>query len=165
MTLTKIDQAPTMKRINQAGYVVHPETKQMYSRYSVMVKWADGTRKSFNSEEEANAYVEQRAVSQSAIDAEVPAGFLEALELTKPKVEPKPEPKVEKDEFDVILLNYGSSKIAVIKEVRIQTGLGLKESKALVDSVPVAIKEGISREQAETVLLALIKAGGAAELK
>ena len=55
----------------------------------------------------------------------------------------------EKDEFDVILVSPGDKKIAVIKEVRAITGLGLKEAKDLVEGVPKAVKEGVSKVEAE----------------
>ncbi len=55
----------------------------------------------------------------------------------------------EKTEFDVILKNYGANKIQVIKEVRAITGLGLKEAKDLVESAPTAVKEAVTKEEAE----------------
>ncbi|MFP6900405.1 MAG: 50S ribosomal protein L7/L12 [Opitutales bacterium] len=71
----------------------------------------------------------------------------------------------EKDEFDVILTDFGGNKIAVIKEVRGLTGLGLKEAKELVESAPKPIKEGVSKGEAEEVLKKLEAAGAKAELK
>jgi len=71
----------------------------------------------------------------------------------------------EKDEFDVILTDFGGNKIAVIKEVRGLTGLGLKEAKELVESAPKPIKEGVSKDEAEEVLKKLEAAGAKAELK
>ena len=71
----------------------------------------------------------------------------------------------EKTEFDVILLSPGDKKIAVIKEVRAITGLGLKEAKALVDEAPKAVKEGIAKEDAEKVKAQLEEAGAQIELK
>ena len=57
----------------------------------------------------------------------------------------------EKTEFDVILTEFGGNKIAVIKEVRGLTGLGLKEAKELVESAPKPVKEGISKDEAEEI--------------
>jgi len=74
-------------------------------------------------------------------------------------------PVEEKDEFDVILLSSGDKKIQVIKEVRAVTTLGLKEAKDLVDSAPKAIKEKITKEEAEKIKAAIEAAGGTVELK
>ena len=71
----------------------------------------------------------------------------------------------EKDEFDVVLTSSGSSKINVIKAVRTLTSLGLKEAKELVDSAPKAIKEGVSKSEAEEVKTKLEEAGASVELK
>lgn len=65
----------------------------------------------------------------------------------------------EKTEFNVVLKDAGASKIAVIKAVREATGLGLKEAKDLVDSAPKAIKEGVSKEDAEKLVATLTEAG------
>jgi large subunit ribosomal protein L7/L12 len=66
---------------------------------------------------------------------------------------------------DVVLTEAGEKKIQVIKAVRAATGLGLKEAKALVDSAPKAVKEGIDREEAEKLKGELEEAGGGVELK
>ena len=71
----------------------------------------------------------------------------------------------EKTEFDVILTGDGGKKINVIKEVRAITQLGLGEAKALVESAPKAIKEGISKDEAEKVKKQLEEAGATVELK
>ena len=71
----------------------------------------------------------------------------------------------EQTEFDVILLTDGGNKIAVIKEVRAITGLGLTEAKAAVEAAPKAIKEGVNKEEAQKVLAQLLAAGATAELK
>ncbi len=71
----------------------------------------------------------------------------------------------EKTEFDVQLTSFGDKKIAVIKVVREVTSLGLKEAKDLVESAPVAVKEGISKEEADEVKGKLEEAGGQAEVK
>ena len=71
----------------------------------------------------------------------------------------------EKTEFDVILKAVGGNKIAVIKAVREATGLGLKEAKAVVDEAPKAVKEGISKDDAEALKEKLEAAGAEVELK
>ena len=71
----------------------------------------------------------------------------------------------EKNEFDVVLTAAGDKKIAVIKEVRAITGLGLKDAKALVDDAPKPVKEGIAKEEAEKVAAQLEEAGAQVELK
>ena len=71
----------------------------------------------------------------------------------------------EKSTFDVILTSFGDKKIQVIKEVRALTGLGLKEAKELVDGVPKPVKEGLSKEDAETAKKQLEAAGAAVEIK
>ena len=71
----------------------------------------------------------------------------------------------EKTEFDVILTSFGEKKINVIKEVRSITGLGLKEAKEAVESAPKAIREGVSKEEAEEIKKKLEEAGASAEIK
>ena len=71
----------------------------------------------------------------------------------------------EKTEFDVILTSFGSSKLPVIKAVREVTGLGLKEAKALVEACPKAVKEAVSKEDAEKMVAELKEAGADAEMK
>jgi large subunit ribosomal protein L7/L12 len=71
----------------------------------------------------------------------------------------------EQTEFDVILTGDGGNKIQVIKEVRAITGLGLGEAKALVESAPKAIKEGINKAEAEELKKKIEAAGGVVELK
>ena len=61
------------------------------------------------------------------------------------------EAVAEKTEFDVVMTSFGAEKIKVIKEIRGITGLGLAEAKAMVEKVPVAVKEGISKEDAEAL--------------
>ncbi|MEK6249165.1 MAG: 50S ribosomal protein L7/L12 [Planctomycetales bacterium] len=68
-------------------------------------------------------------------------------------------------EFDVILENFGDKKIGVIKEVRALTGLGLKESKELVDSAPSTVKEGIPKDEAEAAKAKLDEAGATVSIK
>lgn len=71
----------------------------------------------------------------------------------------------EKTEFDVVLASFGDAKMAVIKAVKEITGLGLKESKELVESAPKAIKEGASKADAEEIKTKLEAAGASVELK
>lgn len=71
----------------------------------------------------------------------------------------------EQTEFDVILTSAGEKKIAVIKEVRAITGVGLKDAKALVDAAPKAVKEGVSKEEADKIKEQLEGAGAGVELK
>ena len=71
----------------------------------------------------------------------------------------------EKSEFDVVLVEFGGNKIAVIKEVRAITGLGLKEAKELVEGAPKSVKEGVSKEEAEEISKKLEAAGVKAEVK
>jgi len=100
------------------------------------------------------AFEEEFGVSAAApvaVAAAAPAAAAEAAE--------------EKTEFDVILVAAGEKKINVIKVVRELTSLGLKEAKDLVDSAPKAVKEGISKEDAEAVKAKLTEAGATVELK
>jgi large subunit ribosomal protein L7/L12 len=71
----------------------------------------------------------------------------------------------EQTEFDVILTGDGGNKIAVIKEVRAITALGLTEAKALVEAAPKAIKEGINKAEAEEIKAKILAAGGTVEVK
>ena len=71
----------------------------------------------------------------------------------------------EQTEFDVVLTGVGDKKIQVIKVVRAITGLGLKEAKDLVDKAPSAVKEGISKDEAEGIKTQLEEVGGVVELK
>lgn len=71
----------------------------------------------------------------------------------------------EKTEFDVILAEVGASKMGVVKAIKEITGLGLKESKEIADNAPKAVKEGVSKEQAEEIKKKLEDAGAKVELK
>ncbi len=71
----------------------------------------------------------------------------------------------EQTEFDVILASFGDKKINVIKEVRGLTGLGLKEAKDLVEGAPKAIKEGVSKEEADAIKAKMEEAGATIEIK
>ena len=74
-------------------------------------------------------------------------------------------PAEEKTEFDVVLKAAGANKIAVIKEVRAITGLGLKDAKDMVEGAPKVVKEGASKEDAEKIAEQLKKAGAEVEIK
>ena len=91
------------------------------------------------------------AAAAVAVAAPAAAGAAEAVE--------------EKTEFDVILTGDGGNKIAVIKEVRAITSLGLTEAKALVEAAPKAIKEGVNKTEAEEIKAKIEAAGGTVELK
>ncbi|CNF24100.1 50S ribosomal protein L7/L12 [Yersinia nurmii] len=97
-----------------------------------------------------SAMEEKFGVSAAAVAAG-PAAAAEAVE--------------EKTEFDVILSAFGDNKVAVIKAVRGATGLGLKEAKDLVESAPAALKEGVSKDDAEALKKALEEAGASVEIK
>ena len=71
----------------------------------------------------------------------------------------------EKTEFDVVLASFGAKKLDVIKAVRELTGLGLKDAKDLVEGAPKTVKEGVSKDEAETVKKALEEAGAEVEVK
>ena len=71
----------------------------------------------------------------------------------------------EQTEFDVVMTSFGAKKIGVIKAVRELTGLGLKEAKDLVEGVPAKIKEGVEKEEGESIIAKLEEAGASAELK
>jgi len=71
----------------------------------------------------------------------------------------------EQTEFDVVMTSFGGNKIAVIKAIRAITGLGLKEAKDLVESAPTAVKEAVSKDEAEKVKVSLEEAGAAVDVK
>ncbi|HEY8911644.1 MAG TPA: 50S ribosomal protein L7/L12 [Desulfosporosinus sp.] len=91
------------------------------------------------------------ASAPAAVAAPAAAGAADAVE--------------EKTEFDVMLMNCGASKISVIKVVREATGLGLKEAKDLVDNAPKAVKEKITKDEAEALKAKLTEAGATVEVK
>jgi large subunit ribosomal protein L7/L12 len=74
-------------------------------------------------------------------------------------------PAEEKTEFDVVMTSFGANKVAVIKAIRTLTGLGLKEAKDLVEGVPASVKEGVSKDEAESVKKQLEEAGASVEVK
>lgn len=92
--------------------------------------------------------------AQAAVAAAPAAGAGEAAEAVE-----------EQTEFDVMLSSYGENKVGVIKAVRAVTGLGLKEAKDLVESAPSAVKEGASKDDAESIKSQLEEAGASVELK
>ena len=98
-----------------------------------------------------SAMEEKFGVSAAAAVAAAPAAGAAAVE--------------EKTEFDVVLADAGANKVAVIKAVRGATGLGLKEAKDLVESAPAALKEGISKAEAEALKKELEEAGAKVEIK
>jgi large subunit ribosomal protein L7/L12 len=102
------------------------------------------------------AFEEKFGVSASAAMA-VPAAGMAAAGVGEAAQE-------EKTEFDVVLKEVGPNKIQVIKAVRAETALGLKEAKALVDAAPKAIKEAVAKEEAEKIKKALEEAGAVVEL-
>jgi large subunit ribosomal protein L7/L12 len=87
-----------------------------------------------------------------------------AVVMAGPAAQGQAEEQEEKSSFDVILKEFGDKKIQVIKEVRALTGLGLKEAKELVDSVPKPVKEGLSKEDAEAAQKKLEAVGAVVEL-
>ena len=92
------------------------------------------------------------------VSAAAPVGVVAAAGAAAPVVE-------EKTEFDVILTGFGDKKLNVIKAVRELTGLGLKEAKDMVEGAPKAVKEGVSKDEAEKVKAALTEAGATVEIK
>jgi len=88
-----------------------------------------------------------------------------AVAVAGPAADGGGEAAEEQTEFDVILKAAGGSKLAVVKLVKELTGLGLKDAKGLVDSAPSAIKEGVSKDEAEGLKTSLEEAGAEVELK
>jgi large subunit ribosomal protein L7/L12 len=88
-----------------------------------------------------------------------------AVMMAAPASDDGPAAAVEKTEFDVVLTGDGGNKIPVIKVVRAATGLGLKEAKDLVEGAPKAVKEGLSKEDAEKLKAEIEGAGGTCEIK
>ena len=92
------------------------------------------------------------------VSAAAPVGVAVAAGAAAPAAE-------EKTEFDVVLKSFGAKKLDVIKAVREITGLGLKEAKEMVEGAPKTVKEGVSKDEAETVKKALEEAGAEVEVK
>lgn len=99
------------------------------------------------------AMEEKFGVSAAAAVAAAPAAGGEAAAVE------------EQTEFDVVMTSFGDNKVSAIKAVRAITGLGLKEAKAMVESAPVAVKEGVSKEESEETKKQLEEAGASAEVK
>ncbi len=93
------------------------------------------------------------------------AAFAAAPTVAAPTGDGAAAVEEEQTEFDVVLQSPGEKKIAVIKEVRAATGLGLKEAKALVDDAPNPVKEALSREDAEALKAKLEEAGATVDLR
>lgn len=74
-------------------------------------------------------------------------------------------PVEEKTEFDVVMTGFGDNKVNVIKVIRAVTGLGLKEAKDMVESVPATVKEGINKAEAEDIKKQLVEAGATVDIK
>ena len=100
---------------------------------------------------------EEFGVTAAAPVVAAPAGTVPAAQAA--------QPEEEKSEFNVMLSSFGSNKIQVIKVVRALTGLGLKEAKDLVESAPTAVKEGVTKEEAEDFKRQLEEVGATVELK
>ena len=92
------------------------------------------------------------------VSAAAPVGVVAVAGAAAPAAE-------EKTEFDVVLKSFGAKKLDVIKAVREITGLGLKDAKDLVEGAPKAVKEGVSKDDAEAVKAALEAAGATVEVK
>ena len=92
------------------------------------------------------------------VSAAAPVGVVAVAGAAAPAAE-------EKTEFDVVLTGFGDKKLGVIKVVREITGLGLKEAKELVEGCPKAIKEGVSKEEAEALKKQLEESGATVEVK
>ncbi len=97
---------------------------------------------------------EKFGVSAAAAVMAAPAGGGEAAAAAE-----------EQTEFNVVMTNFGANKIGVIKVIREITGLGLKEAKDLVEAVPAAVKEGVSKDEAETIKKKLVEAGATVDVK
>ncbi len=100
-----------------------------------------------------------------AIEEEFGVSAAAAVAIAAPGAGGEAAAAEEQTEFDVVLENAGSGKIKVIKAVREITGLGLKEAKELVDNAPKAVKEAISKEEAEELKAKLEEAGATVEVK
>ncbi|MBQ7338262.1 MAG: 50S ribosomal protein L7/L12 [Clostridia bacterium] len=96
--------------------------------------------------------------AEFGVSAAAPVGVVAAAGAAAPAAE-------EKTEFDVILASFGSNKLGVIKVVREVTGLGLKDAKDLVEGCPKALKEGVSKDEAEQLKATLTEAGATVEIK
>ena len=98
---------------------------------------------------------EKFGVSAAAVAVAAPAGGGAAADSAAE----------EQTEFDVVLASFGEKKVGVIKAVRAMTGLGLKEAKDLVESAPIPVREGVSKDEAEEAKKQLEEAGATVEVK
>ena len=103
--------------------------------------------------------------AKDLVDAICETFGVSAVAAAAPAAGGAAEAVAEKTEFDVVMTSFGAEKIKVIKEIRGITGLGLAEAKAMVEKVPVAVKEGISKEDAEALKAQLEAVGAAVEIK
>ncbi|MEE9395666.1 MAG: 50S ribosomal protein L7/L12 [Methylococcales bacterium] len=101
-----------------------------------------------------SAMEEKFGVSAAAAPAAAPAAAAGGEEAV-----------AEKTEFDVVMTSFGANKVSVIKAVRSITGLGLKEAKALVESSPSNVKEGVNKDESEEIKKQLEEAGASVEIK
>ncbi|WP_223671319.1 50S ribosomal protein L7/L12 [Kangiella shandongensis] len=88
-----------------------------------------------------------------------------AVAVAGPAAGGEGEAAAEQTEFDVVMKSFGGNKVAVIKAIRGITGLGLKEAKEMVEGAPVAVKEGVEKDEAEDVKKQLEEAGAEVEVK
>jgi large subunit ribosomal protein L7/L12 len=130
------------------------EDIKLEGKMEEFVKWIEGISV-LELSQLVKALEQRLGVSASAPMMAMPAGGAAAAAPAA----------VEKTEFTVVLTGAGSNKIGVIKEIRAITGLGLKESKDLVEGAPKTVKEGVSKEEAAKLKETLEKAGATVELK
>jgi large subunit ribosomal protein L7/L12 len=106
-------------------------------------------------------------VTQLVADLEEKWGVSAAAPVAVAAAGPAAEAAVveEKTEFDVVMTSFGANKVGVIKAIRTITGLGLKEAKDMVEGVPASVKEGVSKDEAESIKKQLEEAGASVEVK
>jgi len=140
----------------KAGEVKTPETPAAEGKMAEFIDWIEGITV-LELSQLVKALEDRLGVSAAALVA-VGGGVLGGDGGGQAEAE-------EQTEFTVMLTAFGEQKIAVIKEVRAITGLGLKDSKDLVEGVPKAVKEGVAKEEAEAVKAKLEGAGATVEIK
>lgn len=91
--------------------------------------------------------------------------FIDQTELTKSKLEIKDDEQKEKTEYSIIMIDYGSNKLNVIKTIRTILNLGLKEAKDFVENLPATIKEHVQKDEADNIRVRLEESGAKIELK
>lgn len=101
----------------------------------------------------------------SAMEEKFGVSAAAAVAVAGPAVASEAAAVEEKTEFDVVMTNFGSNKINVIKAIREITGLGLKEAKDMVEGVPATVKEAVSKDEAATIKKKLEEAGASVEVK